>query len=38
MKILTINVLGIPSGQSGNLIDSNVLLDYNAVIVDPNNI
>jgi len=35
MKIITINVIGIPSGSSYNLIDANVFQDYDAVVVDP---
>jgi hypothetical protein len=35
MKILTINVIGIPSGSDSNLIDANVFQDYDAVVVDP---
>ena len=38
MKILTINVIGIPSGSSSNLIEANVFQDYDAVVVDPENI
>ncbi len=38
MKILTINVIGIPSGSSYNLIDANVFQDYDAVVVDPENL
>jgi hypothetical protein len=37
MKILTINVNGIPSSRSDNLIHANVFQDYNAVVVDPEN-
>ncbi len=35
MKILTINVIGIPSGSSSNLFDAHVFQDYNAVVVNP---
>lgn len=35
MKILTINVLGIPSGSDSNLIEANVFQDYDAIVVDP---
>ena len=35
MKILTINVRGIPSGSSSDLINANVFQDYDAVVVDP---
>jgi len=35
MKILTINVIGIPSGRSDNLITANVFQDYDAVVVKP---
>jgi hypothetical protein len=35
MKILTINVIGIPNSRSDNLIDANVFQDYDAVVVDP---
>jgi len=35
MKILTINVIGIPSSSSSNLIEANVFQDYDAVVVDP---
>lgn len=35
MKILTINVIGIPSGSSDDLLRANVFQDYDAVLVDP---
>lgn len=35
MKILTINVIGIPSGSSYNLFDAHVFQDYDAVVVNP---
>jgi hypothetical protein len=35
MEILTINVTGIPSGSSSNLIRANVFEDYDAIVVDP---
>lgn len=35
MKILTINVIGIPSGLSSDLVNANVFQDYDAVVVDP---
>ncbi len=35
MNILTINVIGIPSGSSNNLIDAHVFQDYDAVVVNP---
>ncbi len=35
MKILTINVIGLPSGSSDNLINARVFQDYDAVVVDP---
>ena len=35
MKILTINVIGIPSGSSYNLVEANVFQDYDAVVVNP---
>jgi len=35
MRILTINVIGIPSGSSFNLIEANVFQDYDAVVVGP---
>ena len=35
MKILTINVRGIPSGSSSELFSANVFQDYDAVVVDP---
>jgi len=35
VKILDINVLGIPSGSSYNLVDANVFQDYDAVVVNP---
>lgn len=38
MKILTINVIGIPSSRSDNLIDANVFQDYDVVVVDPENL
>jgi len=38
MKILTVNVIGIPSGQSDTLIEANVFQDYNAVVVNPENL
>lgn len=38
MRILTINVIGIPSGSSSDLINANVFQDYNAVVVDPENL
>jgi hypothetical protein len=38
MKILTVNVIGLPSGSSGNLIDARVFQDYDAVVVDPENL
>lgn len=38
MKILTINVIGIPSGSSDNLINARVFQDYDAVVVDPENL
>lgn len=38
MKILTINVIGIPSGSSSDLIAANVFQDYDAVVVDPQNL
>jgi len=37
MKILTINVIGIPNGSDSSLIDANVFQDYDAVVVDPEN-
>jgi hypothetical protein len=38
MKILTINVIGIPSGSDSNLIDADVFQDYEAVVVNPINL
>jgi len=38
LKIVTINVRGIPSGSSANLIDARVFQDYDAVVVDPEGI
>ena len=38
MKILTVNVIGLPSGSSDNLIDARVFQDYDAVVVDPENL
>lgn len=35
MKILTINVIGIPSSRSDDLVRANVFQDYDAVVVDP---
>jgi len=35
MKILTINVIGIPSSSSSDLIEANIFQDYDAVIIDP---
>ena len=35
MKILTINIIGIPNSRSDNLIDANVFQDYDAVVVNP---
>ncbi len=35
MKILTINVRGIPSGSSYDLVSANVFQDYDAVVVNP---
>lgn len=35
MKILTINVIGIPSGSSSDLINANMFQDYEAVVIDP---
>jgi hypothetical protein len=35
MKVLTINVGGIPSGSDSNLVSANVFQDYEAVVVDP---
>ena len=35
MRILTIDVRGIPSGSSSNLIEANVFQDYDAVVVNP---
>jgi len=35
MKILTVNVIGIPSGSSDDLTDSNVFQDYDAIVVNP---
>ena len=35
MKILTINVIGIPNGSSSDLVNANVFQDYDAVVVDP---
>jgi hypothetical protein len=37
MKILTVNIIGIPSARSDDLIDANVFQDYDAVVVDPEN-
>ena len=38
MKILTINVLGIPNGSDSNLIEANVFQDYDAIVIDPKNL
>lgn len=38
MKILTVNVIGIPSSRSDDLIEANVFQDYEAVVVDPQNL
>jgi len=38
MKILTINVTGIPSGSASNLLDAFVFQDYEAIVVDPINL
>jgi hypothetical protein len=38
MRILTINVVGIPSGSSSDLLEANVFQDYDAVIVNPKNL
>lgn len=35
MRILTIDVIGIPSGQSGNLVGANVFQDYDALVINP---
>jgi len=35
MKILTINVIGIPSRSSSDLINADVFQDYDAVVVNP---
>ncbi|MEJ2047998.1 MAG: hypothetical protein P8X92_09140, partial [Dehalococcoidia bacterium] len=35
MRILTINVLGIPSGVSSNLATANVFQDYDTVVINP---
>jgi len=35
MRILTINVMGIPSGSSSDLVSANVFQDYNALVVNP---
>ena len=35
MRILTIDVIGIPSGQSWDFIDANVFQDYDAIVVNP---
>ncbi len=35
MKILTVNVIGIPSGSRGELLGANVFQDYDAIIIDP---
>lgn len=37
MRILTIDVIGIPSGQSWNIVDANVFQDYDAIVVNPFN-
>ena len=38
MKILTINVVGIPGGSSSDLIEANVFQDYDAVVVNPSSL
>jgi len=38
MEILTVNVIGIPSGSSYDLTDARVFQDYDAVVVDPENL
>ncbi|MFC1919853.1 hypothetical protein ACFLWX_03590 [Chloroflexota bacterium] len=35
MRILTIGMYGIPSGSWSNLVDADVLQDYNAIVVRP---
>jgi len=35
MRVLTVNIIGIPSGSDSNLADANVFQDYDAVVVDP---
>jgi hypothetical protein len=35
MKILTVNVIGIPSGRSDNLFSASVFQDYDAIVVKP---
>ncbi len=35
MKILTVNVNGIPGGSPSDLIEANVFQDYDAVVLDP---
>lgn len=37
MRILTIDVIGIPSGRGWNFIDANVFQDYDAIVVNPRN-
>lgn len=38
MKILTVNIHGIPSMLSSNLLEANVFQDYDAVVVNPEGI
>lgn len=38
MKILTVNVIGIPSGSSDDLLNANVFQDYDTVVVAPENL
>jgi len=37
MKVLTVNVIGIPSGSGYNLVSANVFQDYDAMVVNPEN-
>lgn len=38
MKILTINVSGIPDSSSSNLIDAHLFQDYDVIVIDPSDL
>lgn len=38
IKVLTINVIGIPDSREGNLVEADVFQDYDAVVIDPENL